>query len=254
MTTQEETSMFRPKFLLAIAAALALGFGARSASADVTFSASGSGGDGPISATATFAAGPTDGLMTITLTNTQTGQMHNGQAVSDLSFTVTGINTPNAFNTLGGTSIDLTGKAMGSTWTLADGTSFSDTVSGNVDRHWGFSTSSATVTLATAGSGAPGGSPTNMILPAAGIVEDGLPAANHQPYLIGDTTFTLAVTGLTAGTDLTSANISNVVFSFGTGPDSFLNGGVVPEPSTLAIASFGALGFIGFGLRRRLKK
>jgi hypothetical protein len=28
----------------------------------------------------------------------------------------------------------------------------------------------------------------------------------------------------------------------------------VPEPSTLAIAGLGALGFVGFGLRRRLKK
>jgi hypothetical protein len=29
---------------------------------------------------------------------------------------------------------------------------------------------------------------------------------------------------------------------------------VVPEPSTLAVATLGALGFIGYGLRRRLKK
>jgi hypothetical protein len=28
----------------------------------------------------------------------------------------------------------------------------------------------------------------------------------------------------------------------------------IPEPSTLAIAGLGALGFVGYGLRRRLKK
>jgi hypothetical protein len=32
------------------------------------------------------------------------------------------------------------------------------------------------------------------------------------------------------------------------------NGKPVPEPSTLALAGLGALGFIGYGLRRRLKK
>ncbi|WP_165250220.1 PEP-CTERM sorting domain-containing protein [Paludisphaera soli] len=37
------------------------------------------------------------------------------------------------------------------------------------------------------------------------------------------------------------------------GSDSYINGEPVPEPSTLAIAGLGALGMIGYGLRRRAR-
>lgn len=41
----------------------------------------------------------------------------------------------------------------------------------------------------------------------------------------------------------------------GSSNTGFASGAVlVPEPSTMAIAGLGALGFVGFGLRRRLEK
>ena len=66
--------------------------------------------------------------------------------------------------------------------------------------------------------------------------------------VIGPATFTLSLTGVTSSTRVTAAT-----FSFGTTPDHFVDGHeqIVPEPSTLAIAGLGALGLIGYGLRRR---
>jgi hypothetical protein len=46
------------------------------------------------------------------------------------------------------------------------------------------------------------------------------------------------------------ANASNTALATGYAVDS----PAVPEPSTLALAGLGALGFVGYGLRRRLKK
>jgi hypothetical protein len=45
-------------------------------------------------------------------------------------------------------------------------------------------------------------------------------------------------------------------FQFGTseGEGTFSGQLLTPEPSTLAISGLGALGFFGYGLRRRLKK
>jgi len=47
---------------------------------------------------------------------------------------------------------------------------------------------------------------------------------------------------------------TNLNGSVTTGDVGATQAGAVPEPSTMAIAGLGALGFIGYGLRRRLKK
>jgi hypothetical protein len=83
-----------------------------------------------------------------------------------------------------------------------------------------------------------------------GIVGSGYTTGNDgipTTPLVKDTmTFNLTVSGGTF--DLN--DITNVFFQYGTQ----LGTAVVPEPSTLAIAGLGALGFMGYGLRRRLKK
>lgn len=85
--------------------------------------------------------------------------------------------------------------------------------------------------------------------------------------------YTEVVMQLTAATGTTWANASDVltgndknqilavhIGALAPGGTAFTATGnasgahVVPEPSTMAIASLGALGFAGFGLRRRLKK
>jgi hypothetical protein len=63
---------------------------------------------------------------------------------------------------------------------------------------------------------------------------------------------------MTSSTDLTNL-FSQVKVSFGTGPDKTFSGSrdtppSVPEPSTMALAALGGLGFLGYGLRRLLKK
>jgi hypothetical protein len=97
-----------------------------------------------------------------------------------------------------------------------------------------------------------------MIFPSQGTVEDGLASSGtQQPIYVGTTTFTLAVSGMTSSTDLTNL-FSQVKVGFGTGPDKTFNGTLTPpsapEPSTMALAALGGLGFLGYGLRRRLKK
>jgi hypothetical protein len=86
---------------------------------------------------------------------------------------------------------------------------------------------------------------------------------NFNPYVIGPATFTLALSGVTANTTVTSAT-----FSFGTGPDTFLSGTctsgctsppppppppprVIPEPGTLLL--LGST-LVGFGILRRRKR
>jgi hypothetical protein len=71
----------------------------------------------------------------------------------------------------------------------------------------------------------------------------------HNPFLNQTATFTITGSGITASTVVTAAT-----FSFGTTPGDNVAAVPVPEPSTMAIAGLGAIGFIGVGLRRRLKK
>jgi hypothetical protein len=209
----------------------------------------GSDGQGPVSATINIAA--ISGGLAITITNTQSGKMHLGQAVSGLSFTVAGLSTPTAFTSLSGETLNLTGAAAGSTWTLANGTPFSGGP-GPIITHWGFSTSGSNVSLATAGTSAPKPPATYMILPSSGIVEGGLPNGKFNPFFIGPTVFDLTVPGVTSNTTLSSTNFINMLVDFGTDPDVILP--VVPEPSSLLLMGSIFGGAIGLGLLRKLSR
>ncbi len=147
----------------------------------------------------------------------------------------------------------------GKSWTIASGTSIDATSTAsppNAIDHWGFQPTGSNVLLATADSPVPGaGNPHYMILPSSGTAGPGASLANSNffPYIIGPAEFFLTVPGITG------LNITNVEVSFGTSPDKTLDATLssvplVPEPSTLAIAGLGALGFLGYGLRWRLKK
>jgi len=73
-------------------------------------------------------------------------------------------------------------------------------------------------------------------------------AGGIEPLAMNGLEFTLT---FASGTDFTKATFSGVQFLFGTEGTGVLN--AVPEPSTLLIAAVGALGFLGYGWRRRCR-
>jgi hypothetical protein len=167
-----------------------------------------------------------------------------GQAVSEVRFTISNSPGTDTSNTAAGQLVNI---GSGGSVTLMSGTP------GNwISSAAGFGISGKTITLETVG----GSKPNEMIMPASG--SGSYPSMNsgsgsHNPYVDGPATFTLNLTGVTGSTKITA-----VTFGFGTSPDSYATGTEQltsnPEPSTLAIAGVGALGFVGYGLRKRHRR
>ena len=197
--------------VLAASAALALGVSTAQATV-INYQASGSGTDGPLFGIADFTTGA--GFIDITLTNGLAANAIRsaGQALSDLSFTLS-----NAPGTLGAaTATGQQGNISGSglvTYTTGSPGRFLGTGGGV------FSITGNTILMEAIG----GGQPDQMITPAIANggtytnVNNGF--HNFNPYTIGPATFVLALSGVTANTTVTAAT-----FSFGTKPDTFLPG------------------------------
>ena len=78
----------------------------------------------------------------------------------------------------------------------------------------------------------------------------------HNPFLVGDVTFNVAIAGIDANTQVTGAT-----FSFGTEPGDNVPGGggppqgnMTPEGSSLFLMAPGLLPVMWFGIRRRFAK
>lgn len=187
----------------------------------ITFTASGSGSDGPLAADAHFTTGA--GFIDITLTNDLAANVIRsaGQALSDISFTLS-----NAPGTLGTTT------ATGQQGNVS-GAGLVTFTSGSPVRFLGkgppppggrgtFSITGDTILMEAIG----GGKPSQMIAPAIANggtytnVNNGF--QQFDPYTIGPAMFVLDLSGVSASTTVTAAT-----FSFGTGPDTFIS---VPGP------------------------
>jgi PEP-CTERM motif len=209
--------MFRPKILLALAAALALTVGARSASADVFNLNIDHSSGSPVTVSPPF------GTVTLTLvSSTEVTIAYVANTSQITGFHEVGFN----FVSAGGSTItSVTPTVIGGTITFSpEGTSIMDGL-GTFTNVYGRtnagppSNQAQSVTLDIMG--------TNLALSQFENLSSG-----------GDPSVDFA-----AGFSRMNGTITGWV---GSSPSV-----VVPEPSTMAIAGLGALGLIGYGLRRR---
>jgi hypothetical protein len=210
-----------------------------------TFTSSGSGGDGPLSASAVITTGP--GSVSIVLTNTLalTSFVSVGQTISDISFTLSNAAGVVCCSTASGQQGNISSTGL-VTYTAGTPDRFVGGPSGGT-----YLVTGSNVLLEAIG----GSQPTQLIAPfeanGATYPDTNPGIVSHDPFTIGPATFTLGLANVTGAT-----TISNVQFSFGTGPDTFLPGvpsgppAVTPEPESLWLALSGAVSIGGVQLAR----
>ena len=128
---------------------------------------------------------------------------------------------------------------------IYDGSNFVPYTSGSSPYGWGVTGSTTPLLAAGNGSFKPWG-----IVNSNYDTTDGMPNAQHNPYLLGPVTFTLTLNGLTE-----IPNITGTTFYFGTSGDT--QSGIpapVPEPATVLLLGSGLLGLAGYGRKKFFKK
>jgi len=202
--------------------------------------------DGPVSAQAIITFG--NGSMTMILQNLVTGShLSQGQALSGVIINF-GSDTAVTSSTTFGTGFSAT---TGDFYAIGVDPLSITTLTGplsNADNHWGYASGNGKLTVATAGAGADGGSPVDMILPDGTTYVGGI--SSHNPYVIGAALFTFYNPLFT-----TNSTITSLSFEFGTGPDKTIVGRLpsVPEPSTVIAGALLLLPF-GFSALRIFRK
>jgi hypothetical protein len=206
--------------------------------ATFTYTATGSGGDGPEHAQAVITTGANS--ITVALTSLIVNPTAAGQEVSGIQITLAGGPSTVVLTSATGQLINMDGSTA-------------TNVAGN-PTHWGAGLSGGSIFLATAGAGAPGGKPIDLIIGAGNHATDYDNAnpsiTGRNPQIDGTGNFLLTLTGAS------SPQITGVKFLFGTGPDNSLTGvcaagcGAVPEPASWAMLILG-FGPAGAAMRRR---
>jgi hypothetical protein len=235
--------LFKPKNLAVVTSAAAM-LAAFNASASFVFDASGTGEDAQATITLN------NGSVTVVLTDLEANPTSVGQLISSFQFNVSGATgTGTASGTIG----------SGNVADVSSGT-YTPTAASPLS-HWGYHLTSGNILLETAGMYAAGGQPTDLIIgpDSAGSLTgageynmiNGSLENSHEPVVLGSATFTIADAGVTAG-----SSISDVIFGFGTGPDSFLDGTPVPVPvpeASTVVAGLLLLLPLGVSTLRRIR-
>ena len=193
------------------------------------------------------------GQLTVVLTDTEANPRSAGDLLSSIEITPSGaVGSPT-----------LSSQA-GSLITVASNTGPYSTSAGPPS-HWGVGvstthceTGTSCIALETAGPFAVGGAPINMIIgppDASGNYSNGNASVvngHFSPYIDGTGTFIIFDSSITATT-----TIAGVTFDFGTGPDTFLPGVLVPAPvighGLFVLLAIGGVLFAGELLERSRK-
>jgi PEP-CTERM motif len=259
--------MFRPRFLWTLGVGLCLLMPSTGrADLSVTGSGTSAGTGQALSASADFVIINNGSQLQITLTNTASTTMAMSDVLTNLEFNMPGVTlsvgTGTSATVASGSTLYNSGSAQASPntdvsadWIL--GTAV--TPAGPPVGPFGYGVSATSfvsgTTQGTFGSGGVYQTPNPIDGADFGLAAPGSQStdglATH--FIITDS----AVLVLNSSTTLTQTdlnNINSVTFTYGSeqeGVGAHVTATAVPEPSTLAIAGIGALGMIGYGLRRR---
>jgi hypothetical protein len=186
---------------------------------------------------------PGAGTLTVVLTDNQANPRSAGDLLSSIEITLTGSQGTPTLSSQAGSLINVTPGASSGTPVAGSPT------------HWGVGVSSSNCTggasciaLETAGPFAVGGAPINMIIGPAPYTNSNASIGNFNPYINGTGNFVIADTAVTAAT-----TIAGVTFDFGTSPDTFQPGTLVPEPNSLVLLGSGLITAAAFQQWRKRK-